>query len=76
MHYADLNLGGDGCHASYIYYYGYVFIDFENRVNTSETEISAAIARISAHETTPGQTFSRAVLISSITSNPSREPAF
>jgi hypothetical protein len=32
------------------------------------------MAKISAHETTPGQTFSNAVLISSTTSNPAAEP--
>lgn len=34
------------------------------------TESSAAMARMSAHETTPGQAVSTAVFISSITSNP------
>lgn len=37
------------------------------------TESRAAMARMSAHETMPGQAFSTAVFISSITSNPLAE---
>lgn len=40
---------------------------------TITTESLAAIAKTSAHETTPGQAFSTAVFIWSITSNPLRE---
>ena len=42
-------------------------------IYTKETEIWDAMARISAQETTPGQTFSSAVLMSSTTENPSTE---
>lgn len=42
---------------------------------TIETNIWEEMAKISAHETTPGQTFSNAVLISSTTSNPAAELA-
>lgn len=38
------------------------------------TESLAAIAKISAHDTTPGHTFSTAVLMSSITFNARIEP--
>lgn len=40
---------------------------------TKSTEASAASARMSAQETTPGQTFSTAVLMSSTTSKPRTE---
>ena len=41
-----------------------------------ETESLAAIAKISAHETTPGQTFSTADLMLSTTLNPRAELRF
>jgi len=43
---------------------------------TATTESRAAIARISAQETTPGQAASTLVLMSSITSKPLREFTF
>ena len=43
---------------------------------TKETEIWDAMVRISAQETTPGQTFSSAVLMSSTTEYPSAEFIF
>ena len=43
---------------------------------TKLTEASAARARISAQETTPGQTYSTVILIASITSKPRRELLF
>lgn len=41
---------------------------------TMTTESLAVIAKISAHETIPGQAFSTAVFIWSITSNPLTDP--
>lgn len=43
---------------------------------TKTVESRAARARISAHETTPGHTFSTASFMSSTTSNPRTEPLF
>jgi hypothetical protein len=48
----------------------------EHKNLTVTTESRAAIANISAHETTPGHTFSTADLILSITSNPLTEFRF
>lgn len=48
-------------------------IDHDDRISTKETNIWEARAKISAQETTPGQTFSNAALISSTTSNPAAE---
>lgn len=47
-----------------------------NAVRTATTESLAAIAKISAQETTPGQALSNCDLIVSITSNPLIELAF
>lgn len=46
------------------------------REHTIATESRAAMAKISAHETTPGQTFSTFDFISSTTSNPLAELIF
>jgi len=43
---------------------------------TIATESAAAMARISAHDTTPGHTFSTAVFMLSMTSNPRAEFLF
>lgn len=43
---------------------------------TRSTESLAATARISAHDTVLGQTYSRSAFIASITSNPRKELAF
>lgn len=54
----------------------YFLMSYQECVITKETEASEARAKTSEHETTPGQAFSRAVLILSTTLNPLAEFAF